>query len=184
MPSEQLRRRALRDAGLLFYREGITATGVNRVAAELGMSKRTLYELFGSKDALAAAALDDLDPEMFTGPAEAAAADPAEQLQAVFAVLHNSTSRRGFRGCPYLNAAHELADPDHPARAVVASRKSELRGWMRKKARQAGLNEPGLLADQLMVVFDGVLARAAVARPTRDVGSEIAAQLIQRSTKA
>lgn len=163
VPSDELRDRIVHQAGRLFYREGLAATGVNRVATELGVSKRTLYELFDSKSELYAAALDAFDARAFTGPAEALSDDPEEQLLALFEVLADWMAEPGFRGCPYLNAAHELAEPDHPARAVAAKRKAELRSWMERKARLAGLRRPRALAEQLAIVFDGALAHATVA---------------------
>jgi AcrR family transcriptional regulator len=136
MPRDELRDRIVHEAGRLFYREGLAETGVNRVATELGVSKRTLYELFDSKSELYATALDAFDARAFIGPAEALSADPEEQLLGLFEVLAGWMAQPGFRGCPYLNAAHELADPDHPARAVAAKRKAELRsGWSAKRAR-------------------------------------------------
>ena len=163
MPSDELRERVVREAGRLFYREGVGATGVNRVATELGVSKRTLYELFESKEELYATALDAFDARAFTGPAEALSDDPEEQLLGLFSVLATSMAEPGFRGCPYLNAAHELADPEDPARAVAARRKAELRAWIERKARAARLRRPKALAEQLAIVFDGALAHATVA---------------------
>lgn len=165
MPSPELRERILWDAGGLFYRDGIGATGVNRVAAELGISKRTLYELFGSKDELVARALAARDApvrEEFTSGAEALSDDPAEQLVSVFAVLTGWLGAPDFRGCPFLNATAELAEPDHPARAVAAEHKEELRRWMERKGRRAGLIRPKALSEQLMMLFDGALSQAAI----------------------
>ena len=163
MASDELRDRIVREAGRLFYREGMTATGVNRVATELGVSKRTLYELFDTKAELYATALDAFDARAFTGPAEALSDDPEEQLLGLFSVLASWMAEPGFRGCPYLNAAHELASPDDPARAVATRRKAELRAWMEGRARSAGLRRPKALAEQLAIVFDGALAHATVA---------------------
>ncbi|NEE13916.1 helix-turn-helix transcriptional regulator, partial [Streptomyces sp. SID7499] len=56
--SEELRRivmtpaarRALAAAGRLFYDRGIHAVGVDLIAAEAGVTKKTLYDRFGSKE--------------------------------------------------------------------------------------------------------------------------------------
>ena len=72
-------------AAELFHEHGITATGVDALSKAAGISKRTLYERFGSKDGLVVAAYDSLDLpvfEMLTGPAEAASTDPRGQLDA------------------------------------------------------------------------------------------------------
>src|SRR5919106_2817921 len=49
--------RILRAASEMFYREGIRAVGVDAIAAEADVTKKTLYEKFGSKDRLVAAYL-------------------------------------------------------------------------------------------------------------------------------
>ena len=179
MPSDELRDRVVRDAGALFYREGLGATGVNRVAAQLRVSKRTLYELFETKSELYAAALDAFDARAFIGPAEALSDDPEEQLLGLFSVLASYMAEPGFRGCPYLNAAHELADPGDPARAVAIRRKAELRGWMERTARAAGLRRPRALAEQLAIVFDGALAHATVATVSRGAPARMARTLVE-----
>jgi AcrR family transcriptional regulator len=184
VPSDELRDRIVREAGRLFYREGVGATGVNRVASELGVSKRTLYELFDTKSELYAGALDAFDARAFTGPAEARSDDPEEQLLGLFAVLATWMADPGFRGCPYLNAAHELADPDDPARAVAARRKAELRTWIERRARAAGLRRPRALAEQLAIVVDGALAHATVATVDRDTPGRIARTLIEAARPA
>jgi AcrR family transcriptional regulator len=173
MASDELRDRIVREAGRLFYREGVTGTGVNRVAAELGVSKRTLYELFDTKAELYATALEAFDARAFIGPAEGLSDDPEEQLIGVFTVLMRWMEEPGFRGCPYLNAAHELSDPADPAHSVARRRKAELRSWMERKSRAAGLQRPRLLAEQLAIVFDGALAHATVAT----VGSKTPARM-------
>ncbi len=72
---------------------------------------------------------------MFTGPAEAASDEPREQLDALFAQLEAMVQLPEFRGCPFSNAAAELADLDHPAHEVVRRHKERLRRWMRDRAR-------------------------------------------------
>lgn len=178
MPSDELRDRIVRDAGRVFYQDGVAGTGVNRLATELGVSKRTLYELFPTKSELYATALDAFDARAFTGPAEELSDNPEEQLLGLFTVLTGSMAEPGFRGCPYLNAAHELADPDHPARAVATKRKMELRAWIERKARAAGLRRPRALAEQLAIVFDGALAHATVANVSPRTPALIARTLV------
>lgn len=150
-----------------FHAHGITSTGVDALCSAAGISKRTLYERFGSKDALIAAAYDSLDEpvfEMFTGPAEAAAADPRGQIDRLFGQLEIMVGLPEFRGCPFANASSELADPAHPAHAVVRRHKERLRRWIRLRARDAGTADPETLSRRLMVVFAGGQAQALVLR--------------------
>src|ERR1700750_863134 len=105
-----------------FHANGITSTGVDAVSRAAGISKRTLYERFGSKDGLIVAAYESLDLpvyRMFTEAIEAATDDPRAHLEAFFTQLEPIVRQPEFRGCPFTNAASELSDLDHPAREIV-----------------------------------------------------------------
>ena len=157
-----------------FHEHGITATGVDALSRAAGISKRTLYERFGSKDGLIAAAYDALDLpvfQMFTEAAEAASDTPRGQLEAFFAQLETMVRLPEFRGCPFSNAAAELADDDHPAHKVVRRHKARIRRWLLRRARDAGAADPDQLTRQLMLVFAGAQSEALVERsprPARD----------------
>ncbi len=161
-------------AAAQFHEHGIVATGVDALSRAAGISKRTLYERFGSKDGLVVAAYDVLDEpvfEMFTGPAERASGTPRGQLEAFFAQVEVMVKLPQFRGCPFTNASSELADPDHPAHAVVRRHKERIRKWMLARARAAGATNPAALSRQLMLVFAGVQSEALLersARPARE----------------
>jgi AcrR family transcriptional regulator len=160
-------------AARLFHEHGITATGVEALSRNAGISKRTLYEHFGSKDGLITAALATMDVpvfERFTKPAERAAT-PRDQLEQLFAELESAIASPEFRGCPFANASAELADPEHPAHEVVRRHNDRLRRWLLGRARAAGAADPALLSRQLMVVFDGAQAQSLIQhspRPARD----------------
>jgi AcrR family transcriptional regulator len=157
-------------AAARFHEQGIAATGVDALSQAAGISKRTLYQRFGSKDGLIVAAYDCLDRpvfEMFTGPAERASATPRGQLEAFFAQVEAMVKLPEFRGCPFTNASSELADPDHPAHAVVRRHKERIRRWILTRARAAGAANPAQLSRQLMLVFAGVQSEALVERSSR-----------------
>jgi AcrR family transcriptional regulator len=158
----------------VFHEHGITATGVDALSRTAGISKRTLYERFGSKEGLVVAAYESLDLpvyRMFTETIEAELDDPRAQLDAFFAQLESIVGSPEFRGCPFTNAASELPDPSHPAHAVVRRHKERIRRWLRKRARAAGADNPEQLSRQLMLVFAGVQSQALIersSRPARD----------------
>jgi AcrR family transcriptional regulator len=157
-------------AASLFHECGITATGVDAVSRAAGISKRTLYERFGSKEGLIVAAYESFDLpvyRMFTAAIEAELDDPRAQLEAFFAQLEPIVQSPDFRGCPFTNAASELPDPSHPAHAVVQRHKERIRRWLRDRARVAGAANPEQLSRQLMVVFAGVQSQALIARSAR-----------------
>ena len=167
-----MREQVLERASDLFYAEGITATGVDRVSAVAGVSKRTLYKHFGSKEALVAACLLARDAPIrggFTASAEERTSDPLDRLDALFEVLMVWLGRDDFRGCPFINAAAELPDPELPARDVARRHKQELRKWIRQQADAGGVVDPDTLSWQLMTLFDGAIAQRLV------LGAEAAA---------
>jgi AcrR family transcriptional regulator len=170
-------------AAAQFHEHGITSTGVDALARAAGISKRTLYQRFGSKDGLIVAAYESLDRpvyDMFTQPAEAATDDPAGQLDALFGVLEHAVQMPEFRGCPFSNAASELADHEHPAHLIVRRHKERLRCWMRTRLQKAGAADPERLSRQLAVLWAGAQSQALVERsaaPVRDA-REVARALV------
>lgn len=162
------RDRVLKTASRLFLREGVRAVGVDRIAEEAQVGKMTLYRHFATKDELVVAVLEGRD-----GPARAALAaaidhagdDPRARLLAPFAMLEPWFTHRGFRGCPFMNASLELHDPGHPARAVARRHKAATRDVFAVAAGAAGVADPGALADQLAVLFDGAIAQAQMRDP-------------------
>jgi AcrR family transcriptional regulator len=181
-------RRIAELAGRLFHECGITATGVETLSKAAGISKRTLYERFGSKDGLIAAAYEALDTPVFehiTRPAEAAAESPEGQIDGLFAHLETVAASPDFRGCPFANAASELADPDHPAREIIRRHKERVRRWVLERARAAGAADPALLSRQLVIVFDGAQMQSLMqgsAKPAREARA-LARTLVERAVR-
>lgn len=168
------RRRILDAARALFRARGVTATGVDAITAAAGVSKRTLYREFGSKEALTACYLRELgDPGVL--PAEDLLADPArpgrERLLGAFQVLADDVARSEWRGCPATGAAVELADAGHPARAVARRHKERFRGRVATALRDAGVPAAAVevLALRIAVVWDGALVQAVVQRTAEPV---------------
>jgi AcrR family transcriptional regulator len=158
------RQRLLAAAADLFYRRGIGAVGVDLVSKQAGVSKRTLYQQFGSKGQLIAESLDAHGAAIIGPyiPAEDPAASARQQILAVFDGLSGWTASDTFRGCPFVNTAAELADPRHPARQVARDHKLRLRGYFARQAEHGQAKDPQRLADQLIVVFDGAIVQAVM----------------------
>lgn len=161
-------------AAQLFHEHGIGATGVDALSKAAGISKRTLYERFGSKDGLIAAAYEVLDVpvyERIIGIAEGLSSTPRGRLEQLFAGLEAEVRSPVYHGCPFLNASAELTDPEHPAHDVIRRHKHRLRRWMRDRAREAGAANPDLLSRQLMIVVDGAQAQSVIehsSKPAHD----------------
>jgi AcrR family transcriptional regulator len=176
--------RVLAVATEVFYQEGIRSTSMDSVVARSGVSKPTVYAQFGSKDELVAAVLRRRCQQRREALAQFVAGQagpPAERLLAVFDWLAPTHAKKGFRGCPFTNAAVELPEPDHPARAVISQYKRWLRGTFTELARQAGRADADELGLALLMLVDGANARMVVDgdRTAIHAAKKIAAQLLE-----
>jgi AcrR family transcriptional regulator len=149
--------RILETADRLFYLRGIRAVGVDTIAAEIGISKRTLYNHFPSKDELIAAYLE----RRFTR-APASDKPPVEQILGTFDRLERGFASKGFRGCPFVNAVAELGPEDQSVRKIAVAFKESRRVWFRDLLRQLGVADPEGLATQLTLLVDGSIAQNLV----------------------
>jgi AcrR family transcriptional regulator len=174
------RRKLLDTAAELFYREGIGITGVDRISAAAGVSKRSLYQHFGSKDALVAAALADHGPAILERyvPSAASASPPRQNILSVFDALGRWSQAPDFRGCPFVNVATELANPRHPARAVARDYKLRLARYFARQAQIGGAEDPEALADQLLMLFDGAISQALIKSSPVSENARAAAQIL------
>lgn len=152
-----MQERILETADRLFYRQGIRVVGVDTVAAEIGISKRTLYNHFPSKDDLIVAYLSRR-----LRPIEASDLPPAEQILEDFDRLERAMRRNGYRGCPFMNAVAELADPTHAAHQIAVAHKEKRRTLFRKLLIQLEVANPDSLATQIMILGEGAVAQALV----------------------
>jgi AcrR family transcriptional regulator len=170
----------------VFYRQGIRSTSMDSVVARSGVSKPTVYAQFGSKRELVAAVLRrryEQRREALRQFLSDQPGSPAEQLLAVFDWLAPTHSKKGFRGCPFTNAAVELPEPDHPARVVISEYKRWLRGTFTELARQVGRADADELGLALLMLVDGANARMVVDgdRTAIHAAKKIAAQLLEVS---
>ncbi|WP_214316796.1 TetR/AcrR family transcriptional regulator [Nonomuraea sediminis] len=153
------RRRLLETASRLFYAEGIHTVGIDRIIAEAGVAKATFYHHFKAKDDLVGAYLSQ-QYEMQRKALEAAPGDGVERIKLIFERLEELSRGPGFRGCPFLNAAAEFADPAHPVRGIVDDYRDWFRGYMRTLL--GGRADAVAKADFLLVMRDGVAVSAGL----------------------
>jgi AcrR family transcriptional regulator len=153
-------RRVLDAASRLFYGTGIHAVGVDAIAAEAGVTKKTLYDRFGSKEGLVAAYLRARDEEWrsyLESYVTERGDDPGQQLLDAFDALATWSAERSPRGCSFVNAHAELPDPDHAGRRAILEQKRWMTAWFATRGRAAGLRDPDSVADDLMLLYDGAL---------------------------
>jgi len=153
-----MKQRILETADRLFYQHGIHAVGVDTIAAEVGISKRTLYNHFPCKNDLIAAYL--------TGRADQAPPSdkpPAEQILRTFDRLDRAFATPDFRGCPFVNAIGELGnDVDPGIKRIARDFKEGRRAWFRDRLRELEVADADRLATQFAILVDGAIAAYAV----------------------
>ncbi len=153
------RRKILEAAYRLFYRDGFARVGVDAVAAAAGVTKRTLYYHFSSKDELLGAVLDlqhELALARIQSWARAEGDDPAALVTALFAALGDWMAQPGWQGSGFTRAALELAGlPGHPARAAARNHKAAIEDWLAEALAQGGLSDPRRTARQVMLLLEG-----------------------------
>lgn len=189
----QSRRDHLIDTALrLFYTGGFTATGIDKILAEAGVAKMTLYKHFRSKDDLILAVLQRRDEQFrgwLTGEMEKASKEPEERLLAMFDALGTWFEGRafkglGFSGCAFINASSEFAEQSHPAHRAAAEHKLRIVEYLERLCAQAGAKDPGALAEQLALLKEGAIATAHVrGMPTAaSLAKDMARNLIAAAT--
>jgi AcrR family transcriptional regulator len=152
-------RRALAAAGRLFYEHGIHAVGVDLIAAEAGVTKKTLYDRFGSKEQIVVEYLADRDERWraFLAPRLDSASTAEGRVLAVFDASRDWMEAHGSRGCSMVNAHAEIDDPAHPAYAVITGQKAWMLSLFTDLVRALEPTAPGSLARTLMLLHEGAL---------------------------
>src|SRR6266536_5784865 len=160
--AEPTRRRILDAAYELFYRKGFGRVGVDEVAAFAGVTKRTLYYHFKSKDELLAAVLElhhELALARVRKYADRYSGSADEMLTVLFAELARWSAKPGWTGAGFTRLAMELADlPGHPARAVAKRHKAALEAWWTNLLAEAGVASPGERAREVALLIEGATA--------------------------
>ncbi|MES5820682.1 TetR/AcrR family transcriptional regulator [Streptomyces sp. RG80] len=157
------RERLLEAAATLTYRDGV-GIGIEALCKAAGVSKRSMYQLFESKDALLAASLERRKSAYVAAllPPVDDGRSSRERILHVFEQVEAQAGGPEFYGCPFLSAQVELKDQGHPASQVARVVKENLTGFFRAEAERGGASDPSLLARQLALVFDGGSARAGI----------------------
>ena len=165
---DETRERILDIANRLFYAEGIRAVSVDTISEKAGISKKTLYYHFKSKDDLIAAYLamrDQPNLALFETWFEEAEGDVAEKVAAIFTHLARNARHPRWKGCGFLRTAAELANmPGHPAVKIGAAHKRKFEAWLGETFMAAGLSDPAELARHIVLLMDGVFSTVLIHR--------------------
>ncbi len=149
----------------LFCRDGVHATGIDRILAEAGASKMTLYARYGSKDALLRAVLTEEGKEWrqwFFDRLDEAAPEPRARLHAIVPVLGDWFNGGKFYGCAFMNAVSEHRKDEAWLREMAAAHHREILARFALIGAEAGYGETATLARQLLLLIDGTIAALMV----------------------
>ena len=170
MPAPSKREQIVSEALKLFYREGFNATGVDRISAQAGVSKKTLYNHFKSKDELVLATLrkrDAIFRNRIMRDTERLGDSPRSCLLAIFDAHDLWFREQDFAGCMFINAAAEFSSRDDPNHIVCAEHKRLVRDYIAELAEQAGARDAQGLAMQLNLLLEGAIVEAHVSGNTK-----------------
>ncbi len=155
------RERILLTAHDLFYRNGIRATGIDKVIAESGVAKVTFYRHFPSKNELIKAFLEyrhQLWMTWFVDALRRHGALPGGGLLPLIATLDEWFSNPVYRGCAFINVMAELGDSLPEVVQICRNHKRDM------AMRIAELLPEGNLrlerANAVAVAIDGTIVKA------------------------
>jgi AcrR family transcriptional regulator len=164
------RDRVLESAIRLFYQHGIHIVGIDRIIAEAGVAKMSFYNHFSSKQELILEFLKERDRRFmnwFIEEVEKRATKPEERIFALFDVLEEWFRSEDFRGCAFINTTAEVGGRNAPETALSLLHKKKFRDYLEKLALEAGLKNPGKLAEQMTMVIDGSIVKAQMENSSR-----------------
>lgn len=159
-------RRALEAAARLFYEHGIHAVGVDLIAAEAGVTKKTLYDRFGSKEQIVVEYLADRDERwraFLAQRLDEAGPEPRDRVAAVFDASRDWVRRHSAKGCSMVKAHAEISDPSHPAHPIIVGQKQWMLGLFTDLLTDAVPAGSDRLARTLMLLHEGALVAHGLA---------------------
>ncbi|MEM9107217.1 MAG: helix-turn-helix domain-containing protein [Pseudomonadota bacterium] len=175
-------------ADALIYAGSIREASVDRIAEQAGITKKTLYYHFKSKDDLVAAYLEARDKPTIERYQDWAGTEGAlpDRIERMFLTLAENAEKKAWKGCGFLRAAVELADsPGHPALDVARRHKAAFEQWLADDIGHAGHADSVALARMIMVLLDGTVARMLVQRdPVYARDAAVAARLLLEGASA
>jgi AcrR family transcriptional regulator len=184
------RERIISAANALFYNDGIRGVSVDAVAERAGVTKRTLYYHFRSKDDLVAAYLagrDQPNLALFRKWFSEAEGGMPAKVQAIFRNLARSARHPKWKGCGFLRTSAELANmPGHPAIRIGAAHKKKFEAWLRATFEAEDIADPLRLARQILLLLDGSFAVVLLHRDPgyMETAGEAASTLVEAALPA
>lgn len=181
MSDTDVREQIVRAADALFYGQGIGAVGMDAVRDAAGVSLKTIYRQFPSKEQLVLGVLAHRH-ELWTSGIDRAVAQaegPRERLLAIYDHLANWFDEDDFRGCGFINAFGELGATTPAVAEAVRAHKLSFQAYVDRLVADAG--GPAGLGPQLVILAEGAQTTAAIlgTPETAHVAREAARPLIE-----
>ena len=162
------RKSIISSANVLFYLHGIKATSLDTIAEKAGVTKRTVYYHFQSKDDLIAeylAARDQPNLKAFQECFKKEKGRLPERTRAIFDGVADAVSHTKWRGCGFQRTVGELANkPGHPAFKVASAHKKKVESWLASEFEQSGLPQPRETARQVALLLEGAFSAMLIHR--------------------
>jgi AcrR family transcriptional regulator len=169
-----MRERLIEAANELFYAQGLRAVSVDKVIERAGTTKVTFYRHFQSKDDLIVAYLESR-AELERNGVDAAIAHGAGDVDVSLGLMADHTGAAacspGFRGCPFINAAAEYPDPNSAVRKLVDAHRDWWTSAFERLVAPLDLADPAAIADDLMLLRDGIMVAGYLGEPTKVAAS-------------
>jgi AcrR family transcriptional regulator len=162
------RERIVDAATELFYANGLRAVSADRIVAQVGITKVTFYRHFPTKDDLIVAYLEKRaawERAAVAGARDASGGNPGDALLMIADGIGLESCSPGFRGCPFINAAAEYPDPEHPVRLVVDAHRKWFKGAIAEMLEELGVRDSSRVSDQLVMLRDGAMVAGYLGDP-------------------
>ena len=190
MDGTRTRERIIAAATKLFYSEGLRATSVDAVAEKAGITKKTLYYHFRTKDELIAAYLASRDQPTLMYYARwfaESSGSSADKVRGLFTSFGKAADTPSWRGCGFLRTIAELANtPAHPAVKAGAAHKKRFEAWLETELRGHGVAGAAAVARQLVILLDGATTVMLIHRDLDyvDTAGRLALGLVEQAASA
>jgi AcrR family transcriptional regulator len=166
-PRIPTRERIIEAASALFYAQGLRAVSADKIIADVGITKVTFYRHFPTKDDLIVAYLErraKWERDAIAGARQAAGEVP-DVFRIVAQAIGDESCRPGFRGCPFINAAAEYADPEHPVRKTVDAHRRWFKQTIQDLLDEMNIADSARIADELVMLRDGAMVSGYLSDP-------------------